>query len=123
MTLFAIILVLIISFWVIASTWRSCRQERFRVRLFIGAIVLGVAVGVLLVNITRQPTETLKLFGFPFPLGGAEFLNGRWLGGLVSPYVLLALAADIAIGVAACLLPLRIILWRRHRDGIRLGTE
>ena len=71
---------------------------------------LGVhaALGVWLLTREYLVSPTVRIVGYPFGVGGYEFIGGRWLGGLVSPFVLLAFIADIAAGVGICLLPLRV---------------
>ena len=61
-------------------------------------------------------TPTLRLYGFPFPIAGGEFMNGKWLDGLVGNP--LALIPDIGGAVAVCLFPLLLValVARRRRE-------
>jgi hypothetical protein len=68
----------------------------------------GLALGVWLLTREHLASPTVRLTGYPFAVGGYEFIGGRWLGSLVSHFFLFATVADIAAGVGICLLPLRI---------------
>jgi hypothetical protein len=120
MTLLGIIAVLAATGWIGWSIERRFRQRTYPVWWRVAAVLLGVggiALGVWLLTRAYQVSPTVRLVGYPFPVGGSEFIGGRWLAGLVSPFVLLPFIADIAAGVGICLLPLRIaqfIFERRH---------
>ena len=66
--------------------------------------VLGVGLGIWLATFQYFKTPILRLYGFPFPIAGAEFVNGRWLSGLVGHP--LAFVADVGAAVGVCLFPL-----------------
>ena len=77
---------------------------------------MGISLGIRLVSLRYLKTPTLRLYGFPFPIAGGEFMNGKWLDGLVGNP--LALVADIGGAVAACLFPLLLValVARRRRE-------
>src|SRR5947209_16244284 len=50
--------------------------------LLIGRLGLGIC----LLNYEHLASPTVRLIGFPFALGGYEFIDGRWRGGLVSRF-------------------------------------
>lgn len=111
MTLLGIITVLAATGWLAWSVERRLRQLPFPMTWRVAAVTLtiaGVALGVWLLTREYLVSPTVRLAGYPFAVGGYEFIEGRWLGGLVSRFVLLAFLADIAAGVGICLLPLRI---------------
>ena len=77
--------------------------------------IVGIGLGIRLVSLRYLKTPTLRLYGFPFPIAGGEFMNGKWLDGLVGNP--LAFIADVGGAVAACLLPLllaALVAWRRR---------
>jgi hypothetical protein len=78
--------------------------------------IVGLCLGICLVSFRYLKTPTLRLYGFPFQIAGGEFMNGRWLDGLVGNP--LALIADIGGAVAVCLLPLilALMITRRRRE-------
>jgi len=111
MKLFGIISVLAATGWLAWSVGRRLRQRPFPMTWRVAAVVLiitGLSLGVWLITREHHVSPTVRLAGYPFAVGGYEFIEGRWLGGLVSQFVLLAFLADIAAGVGICLLPLRI---------------
>ena|SRR5438552_2346581 len=111
MTLLGIIAVLAATGWVGWSIERRFRQRAYPTLWKVAAGILGlggIALGVWLLTREYLVSPTVRLAGYPFPVGGYEFIGGRWLGGLVSRFVLLAFIADIAAGIGICLLPLRI---------------
>ena len=111
MKLFGIISVLAATGWLAWSVERRLRQRPFPMTWRVAAVVLiitGLSLGVWLITREHHVSPTVRLAGYPFAVAGYEFIEGRWLGGLVSRFVLLAFLADIAAGVGICLLPLRI---------------
>jgi hypothetical protein len=68
----------------------------------------GLALSAYLVVVEYQASPTVRLVGFPLPVGGYELIKGTWRGGLVSPFVALAIVGDVVIGLAAALLPVRV---------------
>ena len=79
-------------------------------------LIGGLALSAYLVTLQYQATPTVRLIGFPLPVGGAELIKGKWMGGLVSPSVAVAIVGDVVIGLAVSLLPIRIaqFLFDRH---------
>jgi hypothetical protein len=77
--------------------------------------ILGIGLGIRLVSLRYLKSPTLRLYGFPFPIAGGEYMNGKWLDGLVGNP--LAFIADVGCAVAACLLPLLLaaLVARRRR--------
>ena len=111
MTLLGIITVLAATGWLAWSIERRLQRRPFPTVWRVTAVVLsiaGLALGIWLLTREYLVSPTVRLTGYPFAVGGSEFIQGRWLGGLVSRFVLLAFLADIAAGVGICLLPLRI---------------
>ncbi len=41
--------------------------------------IVGIGLGIRLVSLRYLKTPTLRLYGFPFPIAGGEFMNGKWL--------------------------------------------
>jgi len=111
MTLLGIIAVIAASGWIVLATFRRFRSRRYSLVWRVITVLLsaaGLALGIWLVTREYLVSPTERMAGYPFPVGGYEFIGGRWLGGLVSQFVLLALAADVLAGLALCLLPLRL---------------
>lgn len=83
--------------------------------VFWALAVFGVGLGIWFASIRYFKTPTLRLYGFPFAVAGAEFVNGRWLNGLVGHP--LAFVADVGAALAICLLPLlAATLLNRNRN-------
>jgi hypothetical protein len=111
MTLLGIIAVLAATGWIGWSIERRFQRHTYPTAWKVAAGVLGlcgVALGIWLLTREYFVSPTVRLAGYPFPIGGYEIIGGRWSGGLASPYAPLVLIADIAAGVGICLLPLRI---------------
>ena len=79
----------------------------------------GLALGFWFMSITYLASPTSKVYGAPFCIAGADFINGRWLAGGVGRYMPLPLRADIGLGVAVCLLPVVALLFLRQRRAVR----
>jgi hypothetical protein len=118
MQLLWILLTCVVSALVFMGTERLvCRVQfsrSWRIAFWTLTIV-GVGLGIRLVSLRYLKTPTLRLYGFPFPIAGGEFMGGKWLDGLVGNP--LAFIADVGGAVAACLLPLLLaaLLARRRR--------
>ena len=111
MRLLGIVAVLATTGWLGWSIERRFRLWVYPPAWKVAAAVLGmvgIGLGIKLLTHEYLVSPTVRLAGYPFAVGGYELIDGRWLGSLVSRFVLLAFVADLAAGVGICLLPLRI---------------
>lgn len=109
--LLALIAVLGASGWVAFTTFRRFARQEYPLPWRVASVVLsvtGIGLGYWFLTREYHTSPTVRAIGYPFPVGAAELIDGRWLGGLVSRFLILAFAADIAAGIGICLLPLRI---------------
>ena len=113
---------LVLSGCIIVGTYRTLARGAFGRAWHIACAVLtcaGLALGCWLVSITYLASPTSKVYGAPFCIAGADFIDGRWLAGGVGRYMPLPLLADIGLGVAVCLLPAAGLLIFRRRQAVR----
>ena len=106
------LLCLLLSGWLIASTYRRLAGGGFARAWRVWFILLTIAGMVLafgLMNIRHLESPTSRAYGFPFVVAGGDFINGRWLDGGVGLYMPLPVLAEIAFGVAVCVVPLAIL--------------
>jgi hypothetical protein len=118
MRLLGIVLVIALSLWIVVSTSRWFKRHAFSTgwqAAFLAALLIGMALGFALLNVRWDAAPTVKLTGYPFAVGGAELLNGRWAGGLVARDAIFAALADVGAVLAGCLLPLRLVQWLSDR--------
>ena len=125
MYLLSMLTTLALCGWVIVSTCRKLSDMRLQPAWFIAALcfaLAGVALGFWFVSITYLASPMSKVYGWPFGIAGADFVGGRWLTGGIGRYMPLPFITDIALGLALCLLPLRIFCFVRERPGERGKT-
>lgn len=112
MLLLKMLLCLGLSGWLIASTYRRLFRGAFgrgwRV-WFVVLICVGVVVGFRLMNIQSVESPSARAYGVPFVIAGGELIDGHWRDGGVGRYMPLPLLADLAFGIAACVMPLELI--------------
>ena len=111
MTFLGIVAVLAASGWILVRVSRRFERRMYPAIWKIAALLLligGSLFGVWLLTRRYSVSETVRVVGYPFAIGGSEFIEGRWLGGLASPFGLLPCAADISFGIVIFLLPLWI---------------
>jgi hypothetical protein len=116
MKLLAIMLVLAAATWMFAACYRPLPTSGFRWRVAFGVLTLaGLLCGMCLVALTRNESPTLKVTGYPFTIAAAELVDGRWLGGLIARYHLLACVADVGLALFVFLAPFRLAQWWAQR--------
>ena len=118
MYLLSLLLTMVLSWWILANTDRRLSRKEFggawKVSfrlLFLG----GLALGILFINVNYLASSTSKVYGIPFAIAGADFIRDRWLAGGVGRFMPLPVLADLAAGVALCLLPLNVASRLRGR--------
>jgi len=116
MLLAKMLLVLGLSCWLIIGTHRRLFQEgvgrAWRV-WFWTLVCAGVALGFWLMGIRYLVSPTARAYGLPFVIAGGDFMDGRWADGGVGRYMPFPFLADLAFGIAVCLLPLAIVSFFR----------
>ena len=116
MKLLAIILVLAAAAWMVTACYRPLPTSGFWWRMVFGILTLaGLLCGLWLVALTRDESPTLRVTGYPFTIGAAELVDGRWHGGLIARYHLLAYVANVALALVAFLAPFRLVQWLVQR--------
>jgi hypothetical protein len=94
------------------ATVRSLYRNR-RGRVWWGSLILlliaGAGAGIYCTFFLEyQPTETLKIIGFPLALGVFRLEEGEWID-YVSRAMLLAIAYDVLVVMLAAVLPLSAV--------------
>ena len=77
--------------------------------------IAGVALAFRLMSVRYLESPTVRAYGVPFVIAGGDLVKGRWADGGVGLYMPLPFFADIAFGVAVCMLPLAILSLFRSR--------
>jgi len=106
------LLCLLLGGWLVASTYLSIMRKRFARRWrvwFILLAIAGVALAFGLMNVRYLESPTARAYGAPFVIAGGDLVNGRWVDGGVGLYMPLPFLANIAFGVAVCIIPLAIL--------------
>ena len=112
------LLCLLLGVVLFALTYRKlCRVEFGRgwIIAFILLTIAGVALAFRLMGIRYLETPTTRAYGVPFVIAGGDLVNGKWADGGVGLYMPLPLLANIAFGVAVCIIPLSILLHFQSR--------
>jgi xanthosine utilization system XapX-like protein len=121
MHVLAMLAVLGLSGWLIVSTYRRLARGQFDRAWQIFSLLLtfaGLAVGVCLLNVRSVASPTSRVYGVPFCIAGADFVDGRWLMG-VGRFMPLALLTDVSLCVAVCLSPVAAGFVLRERRAAR----
>ena len=106
------LLCLLLSGWLVGSTHRKLARAEFGRAWhvwFIILIVLGVVLAFGLMGIRYLESPTSRAYGVPFVIAGGDFIDGRWRDGGVGLYMPFPFLADLAFGIAICLLPLAVL--------------
>jgi hypothetical protein len=118
MLLAKMLLSLGLSGWLIAGThdrlFREGVGRAWRVWFWI-LVFAGIALGFWLMGIRYLVSPTARCYGLPFVVAGGDFINGRWADGGVGRYMPFPFLADLAFGIAVCLLPLAVVSFFRLR--------
>jgi hypothetical protein len=98
--------------WLVVSTHRRLIRGGFgrawRI-WFILLIIAGIALGFRLMGVRYLESPTARAYGVPFVTAGGDFIDGHWRDGGVGLYMPLPALADLAFGVAVCVVPLAIL--------------
>jgi hypothetical protein len=126
MYLLSMLAVLTLNGVVIAATFRRLSAPEFgrAWRMVLLALTCcGFVLGAYLLNIRYLVSPTSRVYGFPFCIAGGDLLGGRWLDGGVGRFLPLAVLANLASGIAACLLPVLLASFICVRKtGVRNGS-
>jgi hypothetical protein len=118
--LFAELLCLLISGWIIVGTHRRLGRSQFGRAwhiLFFILILAGMALGFRLTSIRHLVSPTSRVYGVPFHIAGGDFIDGRWIDGGVGRGMPLPLLANLACGVAIFLFPFAALVFFRAGKG------
>lgn len=112
---------LLLSGWLVASTYRRLVRRQFgrawRVWFFV-LIIVGIGLAFRLMSIRYLESPTSRAYGVPFAIAGGDFFDGRWHDGGVGRYMPFPFLADLAVGVAVCLVPLAVLVVLRQRKTV-----
>ena len=123
MYLLTMLVLLACGGWLTVNTHRRLRNGGFGVKWFVWYLILlvaGVSLGIYLLTTRHLVSPTRRAYGFPFPIAGGDFINGRWLDGGVGRYFPLAALTDVTCGIAVGVLPVAVLSFLRQR---RQGPE
>jgi len=97
--------------WLLASTYRHVTRKgvgRQWLVWFILLTIAGIVLAFRLMGIRYLVTPTERNYGVPFVIAGGLLNNGKWEDGGVGLYMPLPLLANLAFGIAVCVLPLAV---------------
>ena len=118
MLLTKMLLCLVICIWLIISTERRLARGGFSRAWriwFVALCCVGLLLGFRLMSVRYLVSPTGRAYGVPFVTAGGDFIDGRWMDGGVGRYMPLPFLADLAFGIALCLLPLAAVSFVRAR--------
>jgi hypothetical protein len=120
------LLCVLLGGWLVVSTHRRLARGGFarawRV-WFIVLLIVGGALAPRLMGIRYLESPTSRAYGVPFVIAGGDFIDGRWADGGVGLYMPLPALADLAVGVAVCVVPLAILSLFHSRKIQRGGAH
>jgi hypothetical protein len=124
----AVILIVAVTCWIVVSTSRWFDRNRvstgWQIAHWIAALG-GFLAGLGLLLVPYHPKPTVWVMGYPIVVAGGELIHGRWSNGGGSDVAPLAMLADVGVGLAACMLPLRIaqlVSDRKRRKDAKPGA-
>jgi hypothetical protein len=106
------LLCLLLSGYLVASTYRRLTRRGFgrAWRVWFGLVTIaGILSAFGLMNIRYLESPTSRAYGVPFVIAGGDYMDGRWVDGGVGLYMPFPFLADIAFGVAVCVVPLMVL--------------
>jgi hypothetical protein len=98
--------------WLIFNTHRKLVRGAFGRAWHVWFIIVccaGIALGFRMMDVRYLVSPTARAYGAPFVVAGGDFIDGRWLDGGVGRYMPFPFLADLAFGIAVCLVPLAIL--------------
>ena len=122
MYLLSILAVLGLNGWVIVSTHRRLSRGDFGRAWHVASLLLtcaGLTLGVWFSSVRYLASSTSKVYGVPFCIAGADFIDGRWLAGGVGRFMPLPMLADVSLGIAVCLSPITVCSFLHERRAAR----
>lgn len=117
MTLFICILVTGTSLWILRFVHRRVKRPGYKTGWWVSFWILfgvGLLLGLSLCGVSRQSSETTRVSGWPFVVGGAESYGDQWVSG-VARYPFIPVTANVFFGLGCAAMPLRIVVWIRER--------
>jgi hypothetical protein len=111
-------LCLLLGIWLAVGTHRRLVRGRFGRAWrawFILLTIAGMALAFRLMAIRYLESSTSRAYGVPFVIAGGDFTYGHWRDGGVGLYMPLPALADLAFGVAVCVIPLALLSVIRSR--------
>ena len=105
--------------WLVASTYYRVTRKGIRRGWrdwFILLTIVGILLAFRLMGIRYLESPTERAYGIPFVIAGGELTNGKWADGGVGLYMPLPLLANLAFGIAVCVLPLAVFSFIFHKN-------
>jgi len=106
------IICVLLGGWLVASTYYRVTRKGFGRGWrdwFILLTIVGMLLAFRLMGIRNLVTPTERAYGVPFVIAGGLLTDGKWADGGVGLYMPLPFLANLAFGIAVCLLPLAVL--------------
>lgn len=106
-----------LSGWLAVSTFRRLRRGDLGRGWWVSftcLCILGLVVGWWMLHFEYRLSPTLRVVGVPLAIAVFQLEDGNWTDFIPNLQILIAVA-DVIVGVALCLLPLRLAAWLARR--------